>query len=123
MAAGLRQIEECVNGQYMYISKFKIRNYKSFVESPPLNLGLGFNVVCGQNSAGKTALLEALAFNTHGHPHRSPQTIPAPGSQPDPISVAIASFALTGQEFSEILRERGAQGYTLIAPNVGSVSA
>jgi hypothetical protein len=112
-----------VNAQYMYISRFQLGNYKSFLEMPAIQLGVGFNVICGQNNAGKTALLEGLSLNVAGNPHRSPRTVPTPLSQPDPNSVATVSFSLASEEFSQILRERGAQNYTIIAPAIGSEAA
>lgn len=40
----------------MYIKKIKISDYK-YVNSPePIQLKPGFNVIIGQNNAGKTAL-------------------------------------------------------------------
>jgi recombinational DNA repair ATPase RecF len=44
----------------MYISKFQVINYKSYRESGDVEFKPGFNILTGQNSAGKTALLEAL---------------------------------------------------------------
>jgi recombinational DNA repair ATPase RecF len=39
----------------MHISKFQITNYKSYRESGEIELKTGFNILTGQNSAGKTA--------------------------------------------------------------------
>lgn len=48
-------------GMQSYISKARIRNYKCF-DDVEVELGPHINVVIGKNNAGKTALLEALAF-------------------------------------------------------------
>ena len=55
----------------MYISKITVANYKCFLEPTTLELGPGFNVIVGQNSSGKTALLEALSLSFGHVPHRS----------------------------------------------------
>jgi len=47
----------------MYISKFQVLNYKSYRDSTEIELKRGFNILTGQNSAGKTALLEALSLD------------------------------------------------------------
>jgi hypothetical protein len=100
----------------VYIKRFRVHNYKSFIDSGDLDLGPGFNVICGQNNAGKTALLEALDPATAANPHRSLSTVPTPQSMPNPNSCIEASFQLTHAELLEILRERGPQVYTLPWP-------
>jgi recombinational DNA repair ATPase RecF len=65
----------------MHISKFQIANYKSFQESGEIVLKPGFNVLTGQNSAGKTALLEALTLQFTPTPHISDRTLPFRGAQ------------------------------------------
>ena len=55
----------------MHISKLKIESYKSFHFSDDLNLKPGFNVIVGQNNAGKTALVEALSLDFSDIPHLS----------------------------------------------------
>ncbi len=65
----------------MYIARFKIENYKSFLSSQELDLTPGFNVVVGPNNVGKTALVEALSLRFDNRPHRSMTTFPHPGMQ------------------------------------------
>jgi len=55
----------------MYISKFKIFNYKSFKDSTLLEFKPGINVIIGQNNVGKTAFLEALELNFENTPHKN----------------------------------------------------
>jgi hypothetical protein len=88
----------------MYISKFELRNYKSFNEPAPLVLKPGINVITGQNNAGKTALLGALTLNFAANPHRSERTIPTPGASPNPTSWADISFTMQSQEVLRILQ-------------------
>jgi AAA15 family ATPase/GTPase len=47
----------------MYLSKFQLFNYKSFLDSGLLDFTPVINIIVGQNNSGKTALLEALALN------------------------------------------------------------
>lgn len=62
----------------MYLSKFKLFNYKSFQDSGLLEFTPGINIIVGQNNAGKTALLEALTLNFSDVPHRSIKTLNNP---------------------------------------------
>lgn len=64
----------------MFISKFQLGNYKSFNNPPALEFRPGFNIITGQNNAGKTALLEALGLTWAGNPHRSLNTVPGVGA-------------------------------------------
>jgi AAA15 family ATPase/GTPase len=44
----------------MCIKNFQVLNFKSYRDSGILKFGRGFNIITGQNNAGKTALLQAL---------------------------------------------------------------
>lgn len=55
----------------MFIASCQIKNYKGFWDSEQINLTPGFNVVVGQNNAGKTALTEALSLQFQNNLHRS----------------------------------------------------
>lgn len=55
----------------MYISKFRVFNYKSFKDSTLLEFKPGINIIIGQNNAGKTAFLEALGLNFKNNAHRN----------------------------------------------------
>lgn len=63
----------------MYIAKFQVNNYKSFLSSQLVDLTSGFNVVVGQNNAGKTALVEALGLRFEHKNHMSLKISPSPG--------------------------------------------
>jgi predicted ATP-dependent endonuclease of OLD family len=55
----------------MYLSKFRVQNYKSFSNSGEIEFKPGINIIVGQNNSGKTALLEALVIgNVESKPHK-----------------------------------------------------
>jgi hypothetical protein len=88
----------------MYIKNFQVLNFKSYRDSGVLKFGLGFNIITGQNNAGKTALLEALTLVFARTPHRSIKTIPTPGAEPEPTSVARITFTFAQPELHRLLR-------------------
>jgi AAA15 family ATPase/GTPase len=53
----------------MFISSFRLFNYKSYLDSEELALTPGINIVVGQNDAGKSALLEGLGLHFENKPH------------------------------------------------------
>jgi hypothetical protein len=58
----------------MKIQSITIKNYKGFVDSGAIPLGLNWTVVVGRNSAGKTALLECVGQRDFADKaHRSPK--------------------------------------------------
>jgi predicted ATPase len=104
--------------ELMYISKFQVVNYKSYRETGEIELWPGFNIVVGQNSAGKTALLEALQLQFAWSPHRSMATLPVAGSMNStPCSVRL-SFAAEPDELLALLKGIGT--FWLAAPQEGS---
>jgi len=58
----------------MYLSKIRIKDYKSFRDSGEIEFKSGINLIVGQNNAGKTTLLEALEIKIKDIPHRSLKT-------------------------------------------------
>jgi AAA domain len=107
----------------MYISRFQISNYKSFLESPTLELRPGFNIISGQNNAGKTALLEALGLQVVGIPHRSLRTLPARDTIPNQVSTFNVSFAISPIQVKELLKAAGMQTFRLVQPELNSAEA
>lgn len=87
----------------MYIGKFQVLNFKSFHDSGEVELKPGFNVITGQNSAGKTALLEAMTLQFAANPHRSLRTIPAPGSRHSQESIVRATFSVPRNELLDLI--------------------
>lgn len=104
----------------MYISRFQLGNYKSFHVPEALEFRRGFNIVSGQNNAGKTALLEAVGLNFAGKPHRSIKTVPARDTVPDQVSWADVSFTLPRGEVIEFLRVLRGQMFRVPQPSLGS---
>jgi predicted ATPase len=88
----------------MHISKFQITNYKSYRDSGEIELQPGFNILTGQNSAGKTALLEALTLQFTPTPHVSDRTVPFRGAPPDPTSSGRITFVISGAELVTVFR-------------------
>ena len=87
----------------MYIARFQIENYKSFLSSQELTLTPGFNVIVGPNNVGKTALVEALSLKFDNKPHRSMKTIPSPELPGPDISMVNIAFQLAEEEAEKLL--------------------
>jgi predicted ATPase len=83
----------------MKIVRFRLVNYKSFLDSGEFNLTGGFNVIVGQNNVGKTALLEGLGLGFGSQPHQSLTTKPHPSFSASSVSHAEVTFELTKFEF------------------------
>jgi len=103
----------------MYISRFQVANYKSFREPKALEFTQGFNIISGQNNAGKTALLETLGLRFTGHPHRSIKTVPARDTVPPQSSLAVVSFTISPKEVVELMLAKPGQ-YLVPKPILGS---
>ena len=95
----------------MYISKFQVLNFKSYRDSNEIEFKPGFNIITGQNSAGKTALLEAMTLQITSSPHRSLRTVPTPGIVPPQDSSVRVTFSVTRDELFTFLR-----GQTFLLP-------
>jgi hypothetical protein len=87
----------------MYIRRFRLVNYKSYSDSGEIEFEPGFNVITGQNNAGKTALLEALTLQFSGIPHRTIRTIPYPGAPPPEPSIAYSWMGIDKQELLRVI--------------------
>lgn len=86
----------------MLISKIQVLNYKSFRDSAWIEFRPGINIITGQNSAGKTALLEALTLDFQSIPHKSISTLPTSSSRLNEQSKVHCTLDLTAQEIREI---------------------
>jgi len=104
----------------MYISRFQVGNYKSFREPITLDFSKGFNIISGQNNAGKTALLEAIGLDFVGKPHRSLKTVPARDTMPNQLSWVNVSFTVPVNELKELMLSSPAQEYQIARPMIGS---
>src|SRR3954470_13934544 len=103
----------------MYISEARLLNYKSFNDSGLLQLEPGINVIVGQNSAGKTALLEALSLSFLENPHKSLLTVPDVGIPPPPNSRLELTLNFSKDDLVRMMRRLSGQ-YFLAAPIVGT---
>ncbi|MGC2637593.1 MAG: AAA family ATPase [Acidobacteriaceae bacterium] len=90
----------------MQLSRFQIRNYKCFLDSGPIRLSPGMNVITGQNSAGKTALLQSLGLDFQGVPHRSTASLPNRGEPANKTSQADFTIAASSSEVEEFSGHR-----------------
>ncbi len=101
----------------MYIAKFQVKNYKSYLSSQEVDITPGFNVVVGQNNAGKTALIEALSLQFENKMHLSMKTVPSPGVHVyDSItSTTHISFQLDEEEAKQLLINARSPVYLLIS--------
>jgi hypothetical protein len=90
------------------IKSVRVKNYKCHLDTGEVPIGNRFTVIVGQNSAGKTAFLEALNPGTFGNiPHRTPQRGQFPPI-PNQSSTHEYKLALAGKELEHaILSERG----------------
>ncbi len=88
----------------MFISSFRLSNYKSYVDSQELTLSQGINLIVGQNNAGKSALLEGLSLTFENKPYRDPMLRLTANEQREQESNAIVSFTVENEELQEILR-------------------
>lgn len=87
----------------MRFSSFQIENFKSFANSGELTFSKGFNILIGQNNAGKTALLQALSLNFKASPHKSQATIPISGAVHEKLSNCTVRISTNGTELKKSL--------------------
>jgi predicted ATPase len=88
----------------MRIRSFSASNYKSILQLDKFELTDGFNIITGQNAAGKTALLELLSLQFLSKPHRSEKTVPNRGDITNDLSLAHARLEVANAELKRILR-------------------
>lgn len=65
----------------MYLSKIRVKNYKSFEDSGEIEFKPGINIIVGQNNSGKTALLEVLELKFSNIAHKSEKSLPKQGQK------------------------------------------
>lgn len=56
----------------MRLRKIRVKNFQSFSDSGEINFADGFNLIIGQNNAGKSALLRAMLPSLPDDRHRTP---------------------------------------------------
>ncbi len=100
----------------MYIKRFEVSNYKSFYRATALELTPGFNIIAGQNNAGKTALLEVLSLVIQHKPHRSRHTIPTAASQPSARCIVDVQLSVSREELVEAIVVPDSEFYLPLPP-------
>lgn len=90
----------------MHIKTFSAANYRSIFQIDPVELTQGFNIITGQNAAGKTALLELMSLQFGQKPHRSQKTVPNRGDVTDSVSVATVQLGLANRELKRLIRNK-----------------
>lgn len=91
----------------MYFSRFQLHNYKSYYSTGWIELAPGFNVVTGQNNAGKTALLEGVGLTLTSNPHRSLISKDAVTTPLNSKSWVNLTVKLSPEELWNLLAHRG----------------
>jgi predicted ATPase len=89
----------------MWTKSFQIRNYMSFEDSGQQELSRHVNVIVGQNNAGKTALLNAVALRFTDKPHRNASF--ARDHVYNPHSELNLDFIVSGAELRNALLTHG----------------
>ncbi|MDP9363510.1 MAG: hypothetical protein M3Q10_04650 [Chloroflexota bacterium] len=102
----------------MRIKDCSIASYKSIGALAVSGFSSGFNVLVGQNNAGKTAFLEALSTRFENKPHRTLATHPGPFDSSVSESRLDLQLGLEAQEFRDLVRRLGRDFY-LWAPREG----
>jgi len=89
----------------MWISRFRVQNFKSFSDSGSIDLSPGFNVITGKNNSGKSALLSAMAMGDKFQfsPHRSLASAPSADTQVSQESKIEFDLRITGNELRRML--------------------
>lgn len=93
----------------MRLVSFQLRNFMSFSDTGSVRFSDGFNVIVGQNNAGKSALLQGISLRFGDKPHLSLQTKPTSTTPVSPQSEALFSLECDGQELRTILLNRGVE--------------
>jgi AAA15 family ATPase/GTPase len=91
----------------MHISRFSVKNYKSFNQASELEFTTGINIITGQNNAGKTALLEALSSKFLHIPHKSTKTLPTSRLSHETNSEVVLEFSIQSEVFEDYIFNEG----------------
>ncbi|MCF2146149.1 AAA family ATPase [Desmonostoc muscorum LEGE 12446] len=89
----------------MFISKFQVFNYKSYLDSGLIQFTPGINIIVGQNNSGKTSLLEAFTLNFDNQPHLSLKTFPTKSKRINQESQVKVSLLIQKEELLTFLKD------------------
>lgn len=85
----------------MHLSRIRIINYKSYLDSGNIFFKPGINVVIGPNNSGKTALLEALSLHIANKPHKGEKAPKYPSTGWSPTSKVEFTVSLESEELDD----------------------
>lgn len=104
----------------MRLKSIRIVNYKGFDDSGVVPLGQHWTVVVGRNNAGKSAFLEAFAFNAFSNkPHRNIQQDPRlPRNDTSELEL---SLEISAKELEQAFLASGAADLWVPVPKPNSV--
>ena len=85
----------------MFVESFRVENYKSFLDSGDVRLQVGFNVICGRNNVGKSALIEPFNLQTWNNNVHLESAIPK-GHEAESAS-AIFKMVTSGVELRDVI--------------------
>lgn len=102
----------------MQISTFQLINYKSYRDSGELQFSKGFNVLVGQNNAGKSTLLEGLGLKFFSKPHKSLLVLPRSTSPVNSTSSAKVALTVTAEELKDVLLSAAGPFYVPVPDDV-----
>lgn len=80
----------------MRITKFRLKNHKSFQDSQEIQFSEGINIIVGKNNSGKTALMEAISLSFDQKSHKSFATHPLSSTPLNNITEIEISFTVAG---------------------------
>jgi len=89
----------------MKLLKFRIKNYKSIIDSGYCTLASDLTVLIGKNESGKTTILEALRDFDQGISRFAPEVYPLDGRIDEPM--VEMHFRVSSDELSDIQRDAG----------------
>jgi len=95
----------------MWIKAIRVMSYKSFVDSGDIEFQSGFNVIVGQNNAGKSALAQAISLKFSNAPHKSLETSPRRSLYLSKESNVDTQFEMTFDELIDWLPRDNKQFY------------
>lgn len=98
----------------MHIGSARVFTFKNYLQTETFPLTPGFNVIVGQNNAGKTALIEALSLRLGNVPHRSLATIPSRLAHPPYPSRVEAQISFEIEEILDIFAYQHPSAYVPI---------
>lgn len=97
----------------MYISKIRVKNYKSFLDSGDIHFEPGINIITGQNNGGKSALLNALTMRISDNPHMSTLTKPDSITTNERVSALNFHIKISSKELFKYISSDSHQGFLL----------